>query len=90
MWYSSGVDDDGCGILVSTDTSTYWHRNAGYGRPSLRHKGQDVQQHFITPRQHRHLIFMLQMIRDFFSNLWKDPYTEGGIVNFILKKVIQI
>ena len=34
MWYSSRVDDDGCGIRTSTDTSTYRHWDAGYGRPS--------------------------------------------------------
>ena len=55
MWYSSRLDDNGCRICVSTDTSTYLHQDAEYGQPSQRHSAQDVQQHFITPRQDRHL-----------------------------------
>ena len=52
MWYSSRLDDNGCGIHMSTDTSTYRHWDARYGRPSRQHRAQDVQQHF---RQHRHV-----------------------------------
>ena len=33
-WYSSRLDDNRCGICMSTDTSTYQHWDAGYGRPS--------------------------------------------------------
>ena len=55
MWYSSRLDDNGCSIRVSTDTSTYWHRDAGFGQPSQQHSAQDVQQHFITHGQHRHV-----------------------------------
>ena len=33
MWYFSRVDDNGCGIRPSTETSTYQHRDARYGRP---------------------------------------------------------
>ena len=50
MGYSSRVNDDGCGVCTSTDTSTYRHRDAGYGQPSRRHhRAPNVQLHFITP-----------------------------------------
>ena len=59
MWYSFRLDKTGCGICLSMDTSTYWHRDARYSRPSRQHKALDEQKHFITPRQHRHVRYIV-------------------------------
>ena len=77
MWYASGLDDNRCGIRMSTDTSTYQHRDAGYGRPSWRHSPEEVRQHFITPRQHRHLSCNLRTkCVVYFEQLWGSALTS--------------
>ena len=68
MWLSSKVDVDGLriqpsrdlssdhhGIRPPMDTSTYQHRDVGYGHSSQQHNAQGVQHHFITPGQRRHV-----------------------------------
>ena len=54
--YSSRVVTDGPRVWPATDTSTYLHRDVGYGLPSQINKAQEVQRTFITPGRHRHVI----------------------------------
>ena len=42
-------------VRPSMDTSTYLHRDVGYGQPSQQHRAQDVQKLFITPKHHPHV-----------------------------------
>ena len=55
MWHPSRVETDGCRVRPLTDTSTYLHRDVGYGIPSQTNKAQDMPRTFITPRHHRHV-----------------------------------
>ena len=56
----SRADNDGLGIHPSTDLSAYWHQDVRYDHPSHQRRAQDVQQHFVTPRQHWHENFTMQ------------------------------
>ena len=68
MWYSSRDDVNRCwiqpskdmsadrrGIRPSMDTSTYRHRDVGYGHSPKYDNAHRVQHRFITPGQHRHI-----------------------------------
>ena len=59
MWYSSRGETDGGRVQPSMNTSTYLHRDVGYGIPSQTNRAQDVQRTFITPGHHRHVNLMV-------------------------------
>ena len=51
MWHSSGGSNRDCRTQPSKDTSTYLHRDVGYGPNAVR----AAQNAFINPRRYGHL-----------------------------------
>ena len=75
MGYSFRADSDGRrirpsrdaltdrrGIRPSMDTSTYRHRDVGYGHSSQQYNAPGVQHHFITPRQRQPINITIDVI----------------------------